>query len=59
MVQDSNNPSNKNVNKKYHSSRQLHITFHNPNTTEETAKFLAKLLVKSLMEQVSFGRERG
>ncbi len=31
--------------------KQLHITFHNPNTMEDTAKYLAKIIVNSLAEQ--------
>ncbi|GEM_PF-4256811 len=31
-------------------TRQLPITFHNPNTTEDTAKFLARLITDNLAE---------
>lgn len=31
--------------------QRLHITFHNANTTEETARFLAKILAESMAEE--------
>ncbi len=31
-------------------TRQLHITFHNPNTAEDTARYLAKLIITNLAE---------
>lgn len=30
----------------------IHITFHNPNTAEDTAKYLTKLLAQSMVESV-------
>lgn len=30
----------------------IHITFHNPNTEEETARFLAKVIASSLADQI-------
>lgn len=30
----------------------IHITFHSPNTTEDTAKYLTKLLAQSMAESV-------
>jgi hypothetical protein len=32
--------------------RVLHITFHNPNTDEETAKYLTKLIAENIAEKV-------
>jgi hypothetical protein len=29
---------------------QLHINFHNPNTAEETAEYLSKLIIRNLAE---------
>lgn len=31
----------------------LHVTYHNPNTLEETAKYLARIIVQSLVEQAT------
>ena len=48
MVQEYNEPSRKELhNTKHH----LQITFHNPNTVEETVKYLAKLIAKTLVEE--------
>jgi hypothetical protein len=33
----------------------LHITFHNPNSTEDTVKYLSKIIAGSLAEQVARG----
>jgi len=33
-------------------NNMIHITFHNPNTTEDTAKYLTKLLAQSMAENV-------
>lgn len=30
----------------------LHITFHNPNTDEETAKFLTKLIAEKIADKI-------
>ncbi|WP_277668759.1 hypothetical protein [Caproiciproducens galactitolivorans] len=30
----------------------LHITFHNPNTDEETAKYLTKLIAENIAEKI-------
>lgn len=30
----------------------IHFTFHNPNTTEDTVKYLTKLLAQSMAESV-------
>jgi len=57
MVQDLNNPSQNQANLKYNTSRQLHITFHNPNTTEETAKYLAKAIAKNLLDQATIRKQ--
>ena len=48
MVQDYNDPSQEESHNKNH---HLHITFHNPNTVEETVKYLAKEVAKTLVEQ--------
>ncbi len=32
-------------------NRKLHITFHNPNTADETAKYLVKAIVKDLVKK--------
>jgi len=57
MVQGLNNPSPNQTNQKYNASRQIHITFHNPNTTEETAKYLAKAIVKNLLDQATIRKQ--
>lgn len=42
-------------------TRQLHINFHNPNTTEDTAKYLSKLIVKNLesLKEVNDNEDNG
>lgn len=37
----------------------LHITFHNPNTKEETARFLTKLIAQNLAEKMIFSQGNG
>lgn len=36
--------------------QNLHIVFHNPNTEEETAKFIAKLIARNLAERMLLSR---
>lgn len=33
-------------------NNMIHITFHNPNTAEDTAKYLTRLLAQSMAENV-------
>jgi glutamate/tyrosine decarboxylase-like PLP-dependent enzyme len=37
--------------RKQKDKRQLHITFHNPNTTEEMIKLLTKAIIKNLIDR--------
>lgn len=48
MVQADQDRKVKSVQKKV---KQIHITFHDPNTTDEMVKFLTKLLLKNCIEQ--------
>lgn len=36
-------------------SGRLHITFHNPNNTEDTIKYLIRIIVDSLSYQAVYG----
>ncbi len=48
MVQADQDIKGKPISKK---DKKIHITFHDPNTTDEMVKFLMKLLLMNCMEQ--------
>lgn len=48
MVQADQNSKAKPISKK---EKQIHITFHDPNTRDEMVKFLTTLLLKNCMDQ--------
>lgn len=48
MVQADQNSKAKPINMK---EKQIHITFHDPNPTDEMVKFLTTLLLRNCMDQ--------
>jgi hypothetical protein len=54
MPQENENfPTQVQQDKSLQKKDSLHITYHNPNTLEETAKYLARIIVQSLVEQAT------
>jgi hypothetical protein len=51
MVQADQKRKRNSPDKKRKKERRLHITFHNPNTIDEMAKLLTKLIINNYIEQ--------